>query len=323
MLISPPICITPGAPGQASQAGDDQQRADADGEVEAEIDELFGAPPLAAQPGDDGRREVAAARPAPRVSRASPRCGCASASRAAQPAHDATCAATRSGTGSPTATASMNVSAASQCMASQTILPKLPLQHPAQQPLRAMQVRLDGAHRELQRIGQIFVAHAVQIVAVHEQLIAQRQLIDRLVQTIAQLDVVEGAVVARRARSAARRSPDRPRRARSPAAARRAVPRTRDCWRCGRSRSTGARRRESRAARGDAQEDLLRQLLGPRRIGHAAGNEGEDQPLVSIDQLTKRFIVSAPAPLDELSLRTSRYASSGGGRRAAPAPSSD
>ena len=49
----------------------------------------------------------------------------------------------------------------------------------------------------------------------------------------------------------------------------------------------------------DAQEDVLRQLLGPRRVGHAARNEREDQPLVSIDQLTKRLIVSAPTPLDE------------------------
>ncbi len=52
----------------------------------------------------------------------------------------------------------------------------------------------------------------------------------------------------------------------------------------------------------DAQEDVLRQILGVRSIDHRSRDQGEHQILVPIDQFLKRMLVTGPAALDELAL---------------------
>ena len=67
--------------------------------------------------------------------------------------------------------------------------PEILLERAPQQALGTVQVRLDRAHRHLQRRGQVLVTHALEIVAIDQQLIRRRQLLDRLFETIAQLKV--------------------------------------------------------------------------------------------------------------------------------------
>ena len=52
----------------------------------------------------------------------------------------------------------------------------------------------------------------------------------------------------------------------------------------------------------DAQEDVLREILGARPVLHRAGDQGEDQVLVPVDQLLEGALVAAAAALDELAL---------------------
>ena len=52
----------------------------------------------------------------------------------------------------------------------------------------------------------------------------------------------------------------------------------------------------------DAQEDVLRQVLGARSILNRPRDQGKHQILVAIDQFLKRVLISGPAALDELAL---------------------
>ena len=64
-------------------------------------------------------------------------------------------------------------------------------QHPPQLLLGAIQLRLHRAERQLQRLGQPFVLHAVQIVRGDQQPVIRRQPRDRLLEPIAQLEIAE------------------------------------------------------------------------------------------------------------------------------------
>ena len=52
----------------------------------------------------------------------------------------------------------------------------------------------------------------------------------------------------------------------------------------------------------NAQEDLLREILGTRPILHRAGDQGEHQVLVPVDQLLEGAVIAAAAAFDELAL---------------------
>ena len=52
----------------------------------------------------------------------------------------------------------------------------------------------------------------------------------------------------------------------------------------------------------DAQEDVLREVLGARSILYRARDQGEHQILVAIDQFLERVLIAGPAALDELAL---------------------
>ena len=52
----------------------------------------------------------------------------------------------------------------------------------------------------------------------------------------------------------------------------------------------------------DAQEDVLREVLGARSILYRARNQSEYQILVAIDEFLERALISGPAALDELAL---------------------
>ena len=68
---------------------------------------------------------------------------------------------------------------------------QLRLEQPPQLPLRAIELRLDRAERQLQRFGQILVLHALQVVRRDQQPVIRRQPRDRLLQPIAQLEIGE------------------------------------------------------------------------------------------------------------------------------------
>ena len=52
----------------------------------------------------------------------------------------------------------------------------------------------------------------------------------------------------------------------------------------------------------DPQEHVLREILGARGILYRTRNQGEDQTLVSFDQLLKGAFVAGTAALHELAL---------------------
>jgi hypothetical protein len=52
----------------------------------------------------------------------------------------------------------------------------------------------------------------------------------------------------------------------------------------------------------DAKEYVLREILGARSILYRAGDQGEDQILVPIDQFLEGVLVSRTAAFDELAL---------------------
>ena len=52
----------------------------------------------------------------------------------------------------------------------------------------------------------------------------------------------------------------------------------------------------------DAQEHVLREILGARSILYGARDQGEHEILVAIDQFLERVLITRAAALDELAL---------------------
>src|SRR5688572_26179536 len=229
----------------------------------------------------------------------------ARASRGAQTAHDATWAASSADNASESsAIASINGSRSSQRTSAVLRFEQVP-----QAPLRAMQVCFHRAHRQVQRLGEVLVSHALQVVPVDQDLVLERQLFDRLLQPIlddqvAKRAIVRGgldaraivfiAIVERRGRQLGpllRQHVDHdaihPRRQLRLAA-------------------------EERQALVHLEEHVLRELLGPGTVGNAPRDQRKDQALVLIDQLPKGGFIALPAPLDQLVRPTTRSPRGGG-----------
>src|SRR5205814_1671157 len=68
---------------------------------------------------------------------------------------------------------------------------QLSFQQPPQLLFRTMEVRLDRAERQLQRLREILVPHAVQIMRRHEQPVVGWQPCDGLLEPVAQLEIAE------------------------------------------------------------------------------------------------------------------------------------
>src|SRR5437764_11430850 len=69
------------------------------------------------------------------------------------------------------------------------VLSQIRFQQPAQLLLCSIELRLQRAHWHLQRVGEIFVLHALKIVRRDQQSIVRRQSRDGFLEPIAQLEI--------------------------------------------------------------------------------------------------------------------------------------
>ena len=171
-------------------------------------------------------------------------------------------------------------------------------QHQPELLLRAIQLRLHGAQRKLQRLGELFVSRAVKVVRGDEEPVIRGQADDGFLQAIPQLEIAE--------------PPIRHRRRRSPV---HAIVVKRDrrfstrlilgAYVCDDAINPGGQTRfpaEVWQSTVDPQEHVLGQIFGPGPILHGAGNQREHQIFEAVDQLLERALIAGTAALDELAL---------------------
>jgi hypothetical protein len=170
-------------------------------------------------------------------------------------------------------------------------------------------VRLHRTDRQVERLRQILVLHALEIVRGDEQPLVRRQARNRLLEPFAQLEI--------RKLSIGRTWYHRllpivvERRWRGPPRLLMGADVRDDAVDPGGQPRLAAKVREPAV---DAQEDVLRKILSAVPIGHTARDQREHQPFVTLDELLKCLSVTSTTGIDQLVV--GHCAVPGRGRRA-------
>src|SRR6516162_9680494 len=205
------------------------------------------------------------------------------------------------------ATGSTASSASSQNISEElclVVLLEVRFEQPPKLLLRPVQLRLHRPERQLERLGQVLVLHALQIVRRDEQPIVRWKPSDGLLQPIAQLEIAELPISGRQHHprpwdivtndTAQPRIVKELRRFRPPQGLRAHV--RDDAVDPGGEPGFAAKIREAAV---HSEEHILRQIFGLRTILNRPRHQGEHQPLVTVDELLKRPLVARPAALHE------------------------